>query len=185
MGNFDRKEEVIAICLDQFVKNGLYRTTSRDLSRALKLQSSGLYYYFNSKDEAVIYCAEEASFLLEDGLIIPALSETTDPDILISNLFERASSLAPMLRFLSQVCSDNGYRDAMKPALIRLGQRFQEYAKQFATRFNCPVSEIEPFFSMCITSVSSYMLFGELSYIAPQMNLVRRKLKDFLRDQQE
>lgn len=31
MGNIDRKEEVISTCLEQFVKKGLYRTTSRDL----------------------------------------------------------------------------------------------------------------------------------------------------------
>lgn len=67
MGNIDRKEEVISTCLEQFVKKGLYRTTSRDLSKALKLQSAGLYYYFTTKDEAVITCAEEASFLLEDA----------------------------------------------------------------------------------------------------------------------
>lgn len=64
----DRKEEILTTCLNQFVEKGLYRTTSRDLSGALKLQNSGLYYYFKSKDEAVIACAEEASFLLEDGL---------------------------------------------------------------------------------------------------------------------
>lgn len=34
MGNIDRKEEVISTCLEQFVKKGLYRTTSRDLAVA-------------------------------------------------------------------------------------------------------------------------------------------------------
>lgn len=178
MGGTDRKEEVLTACLGQFVKKGLYRTTSRDLSKALKLQNSGLYYYFDSKDEAVIACAEEASFFLEDGLIIPALSDINDPDKLIPNLYERATKLAPMMRFLSQVCSANEYRESMKPALFRLTQRFQEYAKRFAEKFNCSVNEIEPFFSMCITSISSYMLFGEYSYIAPQMDMVKAKLKE-------
>lgn len=182
MGGTDRKEEVLTACLDQFVKKGLYRTTSRDLSKALKLQNSGLYYYFDSKDEAVIACAEEASFLLEDGLIIPALSDIPDSDKLVSNLYERANKLAPMMRFLSQVCSANEYREAMKPALFRLDQRFQEYAKRFAEKFDCKINDIEPYFSMCITSISSYMLFGEESYIGPQMDMVKKKLKELLVD---
>lgn len=180
MGITDRKEEVLTACLDQFVKKGLYRTTSRDLSKALKLQNSGLYYYFDSKDEAVIACAEEASFLLEDGLVIPALSDIADPDRLMSNLFERANKLAPMMRFLSQVCSANEYRESMKPALFRLNQRFQEYAKRFAKKIDCSVNEIEPYFSMCITSLSNYMIFGEHSYIAPQINMINTKLKELL-----
>lgn len=180
MGGIDRKKEVLTACLDQFVKKGLYRTTSRDLSKALKLQNSGLYYYFDSKDEAVIACAEEASFLLEDGLIIPAFSDIADPDKFISDLFERANKLAPMMCFLFQVCSANEYRESMKPALFRLNQRFQEYAKCFAKKFDCSVNEFEPYFSMCITSLSSYMLFGEYSYIAPQIDTIKTKLEELL-----
>jgi len=180
MGNIDRKEEVISTCLEQFVKKGLYRTTSRDLSKALKLQSAGLYYYFTTKDEAVIACAEEASFLLEDGLIVPALSDLNDPDLLVSNLFSRADALAPMMRFLVQVCSANEYREAMKPALVRLSHRYQEYSKRFAKKFDCPVQEVEPYVYMCISSISNYMLFGEQSYIVPQMEMVKGKLKEML-----
>lgn len=180
MGYTDRKEEVLDACLEQFIKKGLYRTTSRDLSKALKLQSSGFYYYFSTKDEAVIACAEEASFLLEDGLIIPALGDLGDPDRLVSNLYERANMLAPMMRFLSQVCSANEYKEAMKPALFRLSQRYKEYAKRFAKKFDCDVHDIEPYVYICISAISNYMLFEEQSYIAPQMEMVKEKLKELL-----
>ena len=158
MGDIGRHEEVVSTCLDQFVKKGLYKTTSRDLSKALKLQNAGLYYYFQSKDDAVIACAEEASFLLEDGLIVPALSDIYDPEILVKNLFARADALAPMMRFLAQVCSANEYMDAMKPALFRLSQRYQEYAKRFAQKLKCDVQAVEPFVYMSISSISNYML---------------------------
>lgn len=48
MGAIGRHEEAVSICLDQFVKKGLFKTTSRDLSKALKLQNAGLYYCFSS-----------------------------------------------------------------------------------------------------------------------------------------
>lgn len=180
MGDIGRHEEVVSTCLDQFVKKGLYKTTSRDLSKALKLQNAGLYYYFQSKDDAVIACAEEASFLLEDGLIVPALGDIYDPEILVKNLFSRADSLAPMMRFLAQVCSANEYMDAMKPALFRLSQRYQEYAKRFAQKLRCDVQTVEPFVYMSISSISNYMLFGEQSYIIPQMEMVKAKLTEIL-----
>lgn len=176
----DRKEEILTTCLNQFVEKGLYRTTSRDLSGALKLQNSGLYYYFKSKDEAVIACAEEASFLLEDGLIIPALADTDNADRLIANLYKRSTNLAPMMRFLSQVCSANEYRDAMKPALFRLEQRFRDYALRFARKLNCDVEVIEPYFSMCVSMMSNYMLFGECAYISPQIRIVTEKLNELI-----
>lgn len=55
----DRKKEFINVYLDHFIANGLEIST-RSLSEALILQNAGLYYYFESKDEAVIMCAEEA-----------------------------------------------------------------------------------------------------------------------------
>ena len=55
----DRKKEVINVCLDHFIEKGLSETSTRSLSGALKLQNAGLYYYFSSKDEAVILCAKK------------------------------------------------------------------------------------------------------------------------------
>ena len=71
----ERKTEIINICLDHFIKQGLFETSTRSLSKALKLQSSGLYNHFSSKDEAVIACAEQAAIRLEDTLILPAMKE--------------------------------------------------------------------------------------------------------------
>ncbi len=65
----NRKKEVINICLDHFISHGL-ETSTRSLSKALKLQNAGLYYYFESKDEAVILCAEAAALRLETNLIV-------------------------------------------------------------------------------------------------------------------
>lgn len=48
------KKELLNICLDHFIENGLYEISTRSLSKALKLQSAGFYYYFTSKDESVI-----------------------------------------------------------------------------------------------------------------------------------
>ena len=50
MGDIGRHEEVVSTCLDQFVKKGLYKTTSRDLSKALKLLNCPKIYRQHKKD---------------------------------------------------------------------------------------------------------------------------------------
>ena len=50
----ERKTEIINICLDHFIKQGLFETSTRSLSKALKLQSNlvleGVKIYLNGKE---------------------------------------------------------------------------------------------------------------------------------------
>ena len=54
MENAQRKREILDVCLATFIRRGLYETSVRDLSRALALQSGGIYYWFKDKDDVVI-----------------------------------------------------------------------------------------------------------------------------------
>ena len=56
----ERRKEIIGVCLDCFVEKGLTATTTKDLCAAAKLQNGGIYYYFSTKEEIVLSCAEEA-----------------------------------------------------------------------------------------------------------------------------
>lgn len=103
----DRKQEVINICLDLFIEKGLTSTSTRNLSSALKLQNAGLYYYFESKDEAVIACAEEAALRVESALIPGALHDIDDLDTMMKRLQSRADEMAPTMRFLVTVCASS------------------------------------------------------------------------------
>lgn len=179
----DKKEWAIAACLDQFCNKGLYETTSRDLSSALKLQSGGMYQYFKTKDEAVILCAEEAAFLLEKYLVKQALKEIDDIDAMFDSLMDRAAKLSHMMRFLAQVCCVPKYREGMMPVLARLAQRYKEYAQQFAEYLNWPLESLEPYFYICVTTISDYMVFGEKETAMPQINLVKQIFKSCLSDE--
>lgn len=69
------KKEIINNCLELLVARGLTQTTTRELSKVMKLKSGDMYYYFNSKDELIIACAEEAVIRVENSLLVPALKE--------------------------------------------------------------------------------------------------------------
>ena len=177
----ERRKAVVTACLTQFLASGLYKTTTRDLSKALNLQSGGIYYYFKSKSDVVVACAEEASLQLENKLILPALREIGDPQMLVDHLFERCDELAPTMKFLSQVCSVDEYREVMEPSLYALSRRYRLYAEMFADNLDCTIEEVEPYVYMCITAMVSYMIFGGQLHIYPQMELVKKAIKEFQR----
>ena len=176
----DRRKEVINICLDLFIEKGLTATSTRSLSRALKLQNAGLYYYFETKDEAVIACAEEAALRLENALIPGALHDIGDPDIMMKRLQSRADEMAPTMRFLVTVCASSQYKDKMKPALDRLTDRYGHYAEQVAKKLNCNKEDVEPYVYLVITAVANYMIFSEFLLIAPQMNIAKKVIHELI-----
>lgn len=179
-GNAERKKEVIDIFLKTFIEKGLAETTTRDLSNAMNLQSGALYYYFSSKDEAVLACAEEAAIQLENNLIPPALLEYENPPIMFKNLIVRANKMSPTMKFFAQVCSTPKYRESMDAILLRLSLRYRYYAKKFASRYKCNIDEVEPYVYMSVTAIVNYMIFGEECYIEPQIKYVICRLEEIL-----
>ena len=179
----DRKKEVVNVCLDHFIEKGLSETSTRSLSSALRLQSGGLYYYFSSKDEAVVLCAEEAAIRLENTLITPALRDISNPDLMMKRLQSRADEMAPTMRFLVSVCTSKRYKESVRPILDRLADRYEHYAEMIAKKLNCGLDEIEPYVFMTITAVANYMIFAEDGIIAPQMKLVKSAISKIIERQ--
>ena len=174
----DRMREVINICLDHFIENGLDSST-RSLSGALKLQNAGLYYYFDSKDDAVLACAEAAAIRLEETLLAPALKDLGNPDIMFKRLQSRADEMTPTMRFLVSVCVNGKYKERMKPALHRLDQRYEHYADMISEKLGCKKEDIAPYVYLVITAVANYMIFEEDVFISPQMEIAKRAIKSF------
>lgn len=176
----DKKVEAINTSLDFFISKGLLGTTTRELSNAMKLQGSGLYYYFSSKEDAVITCAEEAAHRLETAMIVPALKEITNPEQMINHIMATADKMSPTMKFFVQVCAMPEYQKSMRPVLDRLTEEYEKYSSRFADKIGCQETEIKPYVYMCITAMTNYMLFSESAYIIPQMELVKAKLNELL-----
>ena len=185
MENTDRKREIINKCLELLVEKGITQTTTRDLSRAMKLKSGGMYYYFQSKDDLIIACAEEAILRVEDNLIIPAIEEVAQPKAMMEHLQTNALNISPTMKFFVSVCTDERYSETIKPVLYRVGQRYNQYASKFALALKSDIKEITPFVYMMITAISNYMVFGEASFVSPQLRAVQIKFERLLSNETE
>lgn len=177
METLDRKREVLNACLDLFIEKGLSRTSTRDLSSAIKLQSSGMYYYYKTKEELVVACAEEATLRIENALMAIAVKEVCNPAAMIEILIDKASELAPTMKFFVSVCSDRNYENSIKPILANMSSRFTGYCTRFASLLDCDIAQITPYVHMCIIALNNYMIFQELSFVAPQIKAVQLKLE--------
>lgn len=181
----EKKQKVINICLDYFVKQGFYETSTRGLSRALKLQNSGLYYYFKNKDEAVILCAQEASIRVEKALIEPTIHDMADPDNMMKRLRLRADEMAPTMRFLSAVNSCDRYKEQIGPVVEGMLKRYDEYTGQIAERLSCDKEEVRPYVYMTIAAVMNYMIFGSVDFVMPQIQVVKDKIRSLIQKEEK
>lgn len=174
-----RRKEIIDICLKKFIEKGLYETTSRDLSNALKMRPSGLYYHFSSKDDVVLECAEEAAIRLENTLLLPVLNALDDSGELSRQQMEVSEEVKAMTRFFAQVCTANKYRMKMQPVLSRMRDREYTYCEKFAEKLNCTAEELAPWFFASVASSESYMIFGEEAFSVKPLDFTKSAISLF------
>ncbi len=176
MSPSDRKQEVIDVCLKTFTLKGLSHTSTKDLCNALGLNSGGVFWYFKTKDDIIIACAEEAVIRIENDLIGAALENIEKPDTLAKDLHDRAIKMRPLMKFFVSVCSTSKYEDAIQPALDNLSNRYKHYTQKFAEKLCCSEEEIAPYVYIVINTLLSYMLFGKKSFTAPQLEMAYKEL---------
>ncbi len=181
----DRRKEVIDCCLELFVSKGLSETSTRDLSKALKLQNAGVYYYFQSKSDAVIACFEEALFRLEINLILPTFVELDNPEKMVSELLLQAASMKSLMRFVVECISSLSYREALTPSLDRMHKRMSRYSERIGSNLGRSSSEVQPYLNMMVSALAEYMLFEDEERISLQIFVMKQKILELLNERKK
>ena len=170
--NTERKKEIIDICLDCFIENGINAST-RTLSSAINMQSGGVYYYFKSKTELVTACADEAIKRIENRAFGYALKNISDIEKMLDSLGDIANELSPTMRFLVSACVSEEYGDLIKPSLSQLAQRYVYYTQKIAELLNCDDDAVRPYVHLCILALNNYMIFSERALFDPQIEAAK------------
>ncbi len=180
MNSSKRKKEIIDVCLKVLMENGLAETGIRDFTNALKMHPSNIFYYFNSKDEIISACIDEARERIERDLFGIALQDVDDPDKLAKDLYQRAIAQRPLMKFFVTACSLPQYENAVQPSLDTLLIRYQAYVEQFAEKLCTTPEIVAPYVYIVINTMLSFMLFGKKNFVAPQLDMVYNALKEIL-----
>lgn len=142
MENAQRKREILDVCLATFIRRGLYETSVRDLSRALALQSGGIYYWFKDQGRCGGDLCRGGGSAAGGAFDRPALQDIREPDRMMERLRLRADELRPMMKFFASVCACSRYEERLRPVLGRLAERYEKYAARFASELHCELQEI-------------------------------------------
>ncbi len=180
MDTSDRKQEIIDKCLETFAKKGLTHTSTKDLCDALNLNSGGVFYWFKSKNDIIIACAEEAKRRIERNLFGIALDDLEKPEKLAADLEARAEDMRPLMKFFVSVCATPEYEEVVHRSLGQMTARYEDYVAQIAEKLAVRPEEVAPYVYMTINIMLSFMLFGDTIFIEPQFDLVYNKLVDLL-----
>ena len=114
-----KRKEIIGVCLDCFVERGLTVTTTKDLCMAANLQNGGIYYYFSTKEEIVLACAEEAINRIEKSAFDIVIEDISDIRSMLDRLGTLADKMSPTMRFLVSVCVSHEYVLHIRATRIR------------------------------------------------------------------
>ena len=171
-----KRQEVVGVCLDCFVEKGLTVATTKDLCTAAKLQNGGIYYYFSTKEEIVLACAEEAISRIERSAFDIVLEDISDVKGMMERLGVLADKMSPTMRFLVSVCVSQEYGEKVKPALSRLAARYLYYTEKIAEILGCTQDEVEPFVHLSILALNNYMIFAERALFDPQIKAAKKEL---------
>lgn len=175
-----RKKEIINTCLETFMRDGLINTSMRDLGKALGLDPTALYNHFESKDEVVIACAEEATARIEYALFGTAYRYIEDPTKLSKAMDKVAVTMRPLMQFFINVCTSQKYCDKLKDMRNRQGDRYRFHINKIANKLGCEYDEIAPLVYIVSNTMFSYMIFDPDNFSAPQLKTVRDALVGFL-----
>ena len=176
----EKRQELVGVCLDCFVEKGLTVATTKDLCKAAKLQNGGIYYYFSTKEEIVLACAEEAISRIEKAAFAIVLEDIRDIKSMMDHLGELADKMSPTMRFLVSVCVSREYGEKVKPSLVRLAARYPYYTGRIAEILGCTDEEVAPFVHLSILAINNYMIFAERALFDPQIEAVKNVLAELL-----
>ena len=172
----ERTKKLIEVCLDCFIEKGLTVTTTKDLCDANNLQNGGIYYYFDTKEEMVLACAEEAISRIEQGAFNIALEDIRDVANMMDHLGALAEELSPVMHFLVSVCVSKEYGEKAKPCLVQLAGRYPHYTGRIAEILGCAKEEVEPYVHLSILALNNYMIFNERALFLPQIEAAKKGL---------
>lgn len=158
------------------MEKGLTVTSTKDLCTAAGLNSGGIFYYFDTKEQIVIACAEAAIDKIEKRAFGMVLEDMGDIESMMNQLGTMAYELSPVMRFLVSVCVSREYGDKIKPSLVRLANRYQYYTEQIANILGCMQQEVEPYVHLSILAINNYMIFGEKALFEPQIKSAKSEL---------
>ncbi len=156
---FDEKlATILAAAAAVFSEKGYHNASIREIARASGCSLSGLYYYFNSKEE-LLYLVQDHALKQLIGRLEERLTDVEDPEmrlrLLVRNQLTYFVSNMDAMKVLSHEAAslEGEYRERLKSRMRRITTIASEILAQLRPR-----ADFDP-------RVATFALFGMINWI--------------------
>lgn len=164
----DVQGRIVSVAHEEFVRNGVKRTSMRTIAKLSGVSLGNIYKYFDSKDK--LLCAVLAPLLKaldeylrfhnnSEHLVIDDLSVEQMQTQMMNRLLDLIGQFRTELKLLfcnAEGTSLEGYRERLTAQQAQLGMEYLQMLKQKYPRLHV---EVSPFFMQIVCSMWSNVLF--------------------------
>ncbi len=164
----DVQGRIVSVAHEEFVHNGVKRTSMRTIAKLSGVSLGNIYKYFDSKDK--LLCAVLAPLLKaldeyllfhnnSEHLVIDDLSVEQMQTQMMNRLLDLIGRFRTELKLLfcnAEGTSLEGYRERLTAQQAQLGMEYLQMLKQKYPRLHV---EVSPFFMQIVCSMWSNVLF--------------------------
>ncbi len=164
----DVQGRIVSVAHEEFVRNGVKRTSMRTIAKLSGVSLGNIYKYFDSKDK--LLCTVLAPLLKaldeyllfhnnSEHLVIDDLSVEQMQTQMMNRLLDLIGRFRTELKLLfcnAEGTSLEGYRERLTAQQAQLGMEYLQMLKQKYPRLHV---EVSPFFMQIVCSMWSNVLF--------------------------
>lgn len=164
----DVQGRIVSVAHEEFVRNGVKRTSMRTIAKLSGVSLGNIYKYFDSKDKLLCAVLDPLLKALDEyllfhnnseHLVIDDLSVEQMQTQMMNRLLDLIGRFRTELKLLfcnAEGTSLEGYRERLTAQQAQLGMEYLQMLKQKYPRLHV---EVSPFFMQIVCSMWSNVLF--------------------------
>ncbi len=172
----EKRNQILADCLELFVQQGLENTSMNDLTKHCQIYKAAFYYYFKSKDEIVIECAKTYMTALDDMFFKEFLNVKPSLKEALQHGFEMVTKEKNKMRFIYQVISSPLYGKETQEELSAIYTKYLNYSEIFASIYKFDKELLRPYYLLFVGTIHDYCLWGNKELVSEKLSFIYEKL---------
>ena len=128
----DIESEFLSRTLDYLVNNGLENISMRELCKTTGMSIGSLYYWFDNKDELIIYAAKYGLSKVSDSIFEFVSNNVHDIEHLLNSCLEEISKHRKYLRTIYQIATSPHYGSVLREHGKTLNSIYYDYGKRLS-----------------------------------------------------
>lgn len=167
-----QREQVLERCFECLSKNGIEKTSIRDLSKATGMTTSSLYYWFKDKDEIVLDATEYGIRVIVDRLFEAVIENLDSVENMCMELYKLVKNYQLSMKTIFQVVASPKYGQKVAEMSEHTTILYDTCAKRLAGHLKTSYEKVRIIVDLFISSIIDCVLWGEWDKLSREMEFL-------------